>query len=88
MTITLTAGVSLGAVHAITEEPIAAQEKKKKEDACKAVFPEAETFEAWEEFDEEKAEELAAAVEELYPDCEVELNRGGQPIYYYIISVE
>ena len=27
MTITLTAGVSLGAVHAITEEPIAAQEK-------------------------------------------------------------
>ena len=51
MTITLTAGVSLGAVHAITEEPIAAQEKKKKEDACKAVFPEAETFEAWEEFD-------------------------------------
>ena len=37
---------------------------------------------------EEKAEELAAAVEELYPDCEVELNRGGQPIYYYIISVE
>ena len=58
MTITLTAGVSLGAVHAITEEPIAAQEKKKKEDACKAVFPEAETFEAWEEFDEEKAEEL------------------------------
>ena len=58
MTITLAAGVSLGAVHAITEEPIAAQEKKKKEDACKAVFPEAETFEAWEEFDEEKAEEL------------------------------
>ena len=58
MTITLTAGVSLGAVHAITEEPIAAQEKKTKEDACKAVFPEAETFEAWEEFDEEKAEEL------------------------------
>lgn len=37
---------------------------------------------------EEKAEELAASVEELYPDCEVEVNRGGQPIYYYIISVE
>ena len=41
-----------------------------------------------EDASEEKAEELAAAVEELYPDCEVELNRGGQPIYYYIISVE
>lgn len=37
---------------------------------------------------EENAEELAASVEELYPQCEVELNRGGQPIYYYIISVE
>ncbi|WP_459781790.1 DAK2 domain-containing protein [Blautia glucerasea] len=37
---------------------------------------------------EESAEALAASVEELYPDCEVEINRGGQPIYYYIISVE
>ena len=37
---------------------------------------------------EEKAEELAAAVEELYPDCDVEVNAGGQPIYYYVISVE
>ena len=37
---------------------------------------------------EENAEKLAASVEELYPECEVELNRGGQPIYYYIISVE
>ena len=37
---------------------------------------------------EESAEALAASIEELYPDCEVEVNRGGQPIYYYIISVE
>ena len=37
---------------------------------------------------EESAQELAASVEEIYPDCEVEVNRGGQPIYYYIISVE
>ena len=37
---------------------------------------------------EEKAEELAATLEEKYPDCEVEVNYGGQPIYYYIISVE
>ena len=37
---------------------------------------------------EESAEALAASVEELYPDCEVEVNRGGQPIYYYVISVE
>lgn len=37
---------------------------------------------------EEDAEALAASVEELYPECDVEVNRGGQPIYYYIISVE
>ncbi len=37
---------------------------------------------------EEDAEALAASVEEFYPDCDVEVNRGGQPIYYYIISVE
>ena len=37
---------------------------------------------------EEKAEALAATLEEKYPDCEVEVNNGGQPIYYYIISVE
>lgn len=36
----------------------------------------------------EKAEALAAVLEEKYPDCEVEVNNGGQPIYYYIISVE
>ena len=25
---------------------------------------------------------------EDYPDCEVEIQNGGQPIYYYLISVE
>ena len=37
---------------------------------------------------EEDTESLAAELEEAYPDCEVEVNMGGQPIYYYIISVE
>ena len=37
---------------------------------------------------EEKAEEIASAIEEKYPDVEVEVNDGGQPIYYYVISVE
>ena len=37
---------------------------------------------------EKAAEALGSALEEAYPDCEVEINRGGQPIYYYIISVE
>ena len=38
--------------------------------------------------DEDSANELAAAIEEKYPDVKVEVNDGGQPIYYYVISVE
>ncbi|MFR2649265.1 MAG: hypothetical protein ACLTAF_25245, partial [Blautia coccoides] len=26
--------------------------------------------------------------EERYPDFDVEVNDGGQPIYYYVVSVE
>ena len=37
---------------------------------------------------EEEAEALSDSLTEKYPDCEVELNQGGQPIYYYLISVE
>lgn len=33
-------------------------------------------------------EALLAAVQETYPDCDVELHFGGQPVYYYIISAE
>lgn len=40
------------------------------------------------ESSEEKAEEIASVIEEKYPDVEVEVNDGGQPIYYYVISVE
>lgn len=40
------------------------------------------------EVSEEKAGKLASKIEELYPDIDVEVNMGGQPIYYYIISVE
>lgn len=38
--------------------------------------------------EEADAEALAEELEDLYPDCEIEVNQGGQPIYYYIISVE
>lgn len=34
------------------------------------------------------AQALKAMVEEKYPSCDVELQYGGQPIYYYIVSVE
>lgn len=41
-----------------------------------------------EEITEDAAEVLGNELEELYPDCEVEVHSGGQPIYYYVISVE
>ena len=41
-----------------------------------------------EEVTEEEAEEMGAYLEETYPDVDVEVEFGGQPIYYYIISVE
>ena len=37
---------------------------------------------------EEDAEKFAQAVEEQYPDVDVDLHSGGQPIYYYVLSVE
>ena len=39
-------------------------------------------------FTEEEAEALAGELEEQYDYCDIEVNCGGQPIYYCIISVE
>ena len=38
--------------------------------------------------EEEKANALVEAVQAAYPDFEVEAHAGGQPIYYYVLSVE
>ena len=37
---------------------------------------------------EEDAEKLTAEIEEKYDYCDVECHSGGQPLYYYLISVE
>ena len=34
------------------------------------------------------AQALTAKLQESCPDVEIELQKGGQPIYYYLISVE
>ena len=41
-----------------------------------------------EDISSEDAEALGEELQELYPDCEVEVYEGGQPIYYYVVSVE
>ena len=40
------------------------------------------------EITEEDAENLRAQVENKYSGCDIELQYGGQPIYYYIVSAE
>ena len=41
-----------------------------------------------EDIDENKAEELVYKIEEKFDGVDVELQYGGQPVYYYIVSVE
>jgi len=40
------------------------------------------------EVNEEDAEGFKAKVEEAFPNCDVDLQNGGQPVYYYVISAE
>lgn len=40
------------------------------------------------EVEESSANAIAQALSALYPDVDVEVNYGGQPVYYYILSVE
>lgn len=35
-----------------------------------------------------EAEALGQEIAELYPNCDVEVHKGGQPLYYYLLSVE
>lgn len=41
-----------------------------------------------EDVKEEDAQKLGDELAALYPNAEVEVHNGGQPIYYYVISVE
>ena len=41
-----------------------------------------------EDVESEQAEEIASYIEDSYPDLDIEMHYGGQPLYYYIISVE
>lgn len=41
-----------------------------------------------EEIEEADAQALAGLLEERFDSCDVEIQYGGQPVYYYIISVE
>ena len=36
----------------------------------------------------EDAEKFTQALEDIYPDIDIDVHMGGQPIYYYVLSVE
>ncbi len=40
------------------------------------------------EVTQEDAEALAEEIEEAFEDCDIEVQNGGQPVYYYLLSVE
>jgi len=50
--------------------------------------PELITVYYGEDVDEEAASETAAELEAVFPDAELSLLNGGQPVYYYMISIE
>lgn len=41
-----------------------------------------------EDISEEKGTELSSKLEDKYPDLDIEIYYGGQPLYYYIFSIE
>lgn len=64
-------------------------------DACKKLLQqmigegnEIVTILTGEDAKEEETEELEAFIREMYPEMEIELHPGGQPLYAYIFSVE
>lgn len=65
------------------EETVLALLAKLKEDSHEVI-----TLYYGSEITEEQAEAMRSTVEEKYPDCEVDVHYGGQPVYYYILSLE
>ena len=69
--ITVVSGLVLGAAYEVTKGPIAQTQAKQKQEACQAVYPEADSFEAM-DVDQKAAKEAIkkmgtnATVEEVY----------------------
>ncbi len=61
-----------------------------KELLKKIVTEEAEMISIYygEDVTQKEAENVKKYAEKNFPNCDIELQRGGQPLYYYIISVE
>ena len=58
MIITVIAGFALAYVYKITKDPIAVTEQKAKEEAYKAVFDDADSFDSYADFDADAAAKI------------------------------
>ena len=56
--------------------------------ALAALDPGIITVYSGEDASEDEAEKVSAALEKSFPDADVSLVPGGQPVYYYMISIE
>ncbi|MDD6811620.1 MAG: RnfABCDGE type electron transport complex subunit G [Lachnospiraceae bacterium] len=83
--ITLIAGLLLGLVYQITKEPIAAQQEKAKQEACKEVFADAKSFQTVEVvLPEEKAWAEAGYADETIDEVMAAQNDAGETLGYVI----
>lgn len=67
--ITVISGGVLGLVYQVTKEPIRLAQEKKTQEAFKAAFPEAESFEEDGDFSDAEAEKI---IKDSYPNCVIE----------------
>lgn len=86
--------ISTGDIMGIDDDGIQAVGKNMKETTVKLLKKMAEEESSLisiyygQDVTEKTANEFAKTVEEEFEDCDVEVHYGGQPIYYYIVSVE
>lgn len=86
--------ISEGDIMAIGDKGMLAVEKEIPAAALKAVEAmldeesELVTIYYGAEVEEDSAQKLLTKAQEKFPDVEIELQNGGQPVYYYMISVE
>lgn len=83
---TVVLGFLLGLVYGITKEPIAAAEEAKQQAAYKQVFADADSFEAYEGFDAEKAASVMAdnGYSDEIGDVQTAMDKSGNAIGYVI----
>lgn len=87
--ITLISGLALGIVYQITLEPIAAAQDAAKQEAYREVLPDADSFEAYEEFDAKeaaKAVQDAGLTDETIDEVAVALDASGETAGYVVTS--